>query len=237
MTRPTWRGPGPISVGLLAAALALGGGGCEAEAPAPGTVNRIPVDGIGLTLPVPEGWSRDPDVGLEDPAKGGTVLRILRTKAVIGSPRIDVVIEPAGPEPTGLQSFVDRQLRMMAGLESDGRVRMTNVSQRPVKVGPRPAYRVRHEYLMTGEPGTDPMAFTQLTTFLVLDGRGITVSALGRTELFHPQAAAIGSVLDGLATPVPAGVTVVEELDPAGPSPVASPPEIKPIDLGTVGGK
>jgi len=127
---------------------------------------------------------------------------------------------------------LSRNLREIASMENGGSVRITRVDQRPFAIGPRRAYRVLHEYAMLS-PGQAPIAVTQISTILVLNGRGVTITAAGRTELFHPLSDSIERILSNLALPVPeAGA-----FKPHGPITPEGMPTVEPVDLGKVGGK
>ena len=166
-----------------------------------------------------EGWVLDPQVPPLDPnTQGGVVLRLIRESHVVGSPRIEVVLEPPPVSPTLLQSFLTHSLQEMAHLERGGQVHINHVEQRPMRVGSHPAYRVRHEY--TVGQGAGSVAINQVSTLFVLSGRGVAVSAAGRVELFHPLSDSILKMLDGLQL--------------VGDSPPAA--AVEPEDLGTVGG-
>jgi hypothetical protein len=175
----------------------------------------------GLKMPELDGWMREDAAG--DTENGGAVFRLVRSNAIPGSPRIEVVLEPKSEKPTHIDDFLTRNLRDMAALEEAGKIRISDVSQRPVMVGPRRAYRVRHEYMLAGTQS----AITQISTFLVLDGRGIAVTAVGRTELLQPYAESIELMFNGLQAMVDSGGHAEGG---------SSSPLTRPIDLGKVGG-
>jgi len=193
---------------------------------------------VGLQITKSPGWQQDKTVVVQDPAKGGLLFRLLRENAVAGAPRIEVLAEPLGIHVTILEDFLQRNLRQMGSLESQAKIRIVDVDQRPVTLGPRPAFRVRHEYTM-GE-GTDQIVITQVSVFVVLNGRGVTITAAGRTELFHPLSESVEQILNSLSTPV---------LDREKSSPKNKPntltknddsvkryvPPIEPVDLGKLG--
>lgn len=172
------------------------------------------VPGVSLELPRRQGWVADAQ------ASGGTVaLRLERDQAVAGSPRVEVVLEPATGAGQSLESFVERNLREMRALEKSGAIRIDRVEESAVAVGPRRALRVRHEYVLAP---TD-VAITQVSLFVVVDGRGVAVTAAGRTELFTPWAAEVDALLAGVRTlAAPASLTEVSR-------------PVEPVDLGRVG--
>jgi len=192
---------------------------------------------IGVSIPHMSGWVVDASVRLENLDGGGVVFRLVRDNAVPMSPRIDLILEPKRERPTLLEDFLTQNLREMARLENDGSVRILNVDQRPVSVGPRRGYRVKHEYAM-GKEGATPLSITQVSTIFVLDGRGITVTAPGQTELFHPLADSIDRIMSGIHVPVPTGKRATPTpVKPEGVPAAPLPTDVQPIDLGTVGGK
>ncbi|MEO1481398.1 MAG: hypothetical protein AAFU77_04780 [Myxococcota bacterium] len=204
-----------MKAGLALAALLLSAGACksggESAEPEPQTV-VVPV--VGLELKVPSGWSVDPENELESAAAGGLALRMISTSAVTGSPRIDVVLDPANDGRTQLDDLIKRSLDDMARFEETGTIEIQHIERREIRIGPRRAYRVSHDYTMK-TPGGE-IALSQLATLFVLDGRGIAVTAGGRTELFHPQNAAIDTVLTSMQVVMP----------PPGIKPVPSVPGI-----------
>jgi hypothetical protein len=160
---------------------------------------RVRLDALGVELTVPVGFLRDRSAEVKDPSQGGILLRLVRQNAVSGSPRIDVVAQPASPRPTALDDFLAQNLAEMAELERGGNIRITRVERSALTIGPRRGYRVRHEYEFAG----GEVAITQIATLLVLDGRGVAVTAVGRTELFAPYATLIEQALGGIRTPLP----------------------------------
>ncbi len=194
---------------------------------------------IGVSIPQTAGWIVDPAIRLEDVDAGGVAFRLVRDNAVPMSPRIDVIIEPKRPRPTSLEGYLTQNLREMAKYEKEGSVRILNVDQRPVNVGVRRGYRVQHEYAM-GKEGATPLSITQVSTLFVLDGRGITVTAPGQTELFHPLADSIERIMSGIRVPVPGGqppAATAPDQPGAAPASPNLPSGVQPIDLGKVGGE
>ena len=68
---------------------------------------------VHLMIPKLPGWQEDKSNTPSDPNQGGIVLRLGREGAVVGSPRIDVVLEPAHPQPTLIEEFLRRNLQDM----------------------------------------------------------------------------------------------------------------------------
>ncbi len=152
------------------------------------------IDAVHLQIPRLEGWEED--TSLPASPSGGTVLRLVRHSAVVGSPRLEVVLTDAAERPTVVEDFLTRNLRELGALESSGQIHITGVEQRRVALGAAKAYRVHHAYTM-GSGGAQA-SIDQVSTFLVLGGRGVAITAAGRTELFHPQAEAIERMMTGL---------------------------------------
>lgn len=202
----------------MAVWFALALGGCRAAAP-PQDSDTFGVSSTTLRLPKKSGWARDQNLAPTSGKAGGTVLRLVRQGAIPGSPRIEVVIDRTGGGAAVLEDFLTHNLRDMGQLEASGQIHILRVEQQRIAVGVLPAYRVHHEYTL-GQ-GNSQISLYQVSTLLVLDGTGITVTAAGRTELFHPLARSIAEVLDGMT---------------AGGQPTPAPPENGPIDLGKVGG-
>lgn len=162
----------------------------------------------------------DPSLKLGDSSLGGTVLRLVQRSGIAGAPRIDVMLEPKRPSPTNLKEYVRQNLQEMGSLEAAGRLRILRVEQQDIQVDHIPAVRVQHEFT-TGR-GAGQMSLFQVSVFLVYNGRGVAVTASGRTELFHPQAQAIAYLFQGLR------VGTGSRQDAA---------DTPTIDLGRVGGK
>ena len=198
---------------LFGAAAACNRGDVEDRGP----VFQVP--GL-VQLPRLEGWSAEqlPPAGAE---AAPVLLRLVRESAVPGSPRVTVVAEPPGGRSTVPEEYLTRNLRDMGQLEASGQIRIIDVEQQRRTVGGLSGFRVRHEYTLGS--GTAQIAITQISIFLVSRGRGITVSAAGRTELFHPLAKSIDTMLAGLR-PLPApSVGVLDRL--------------RGVDLGRIGGR
>lgn len=195
---------------------------------------------LGITLPRLAGWERDPDVELADPDQGGTALVLFRPNAPVGSPKITVDITGQAPQRLRLDAFLSQNLRNMGNLERETGMRITRVAQKPLTLGPRRAFFVRHEFTI----GTDAnqQALTQLAAIFIVDGRGITATAVGRTELFHPLSEQITRILTGIRISATSDTNKVVEVTPVEvnkPERVEPAPakENQPVDLGTVGGR
>ncbi len=196
---------------------------------------HVPV--VDLRMPKLSGWLVDESVSVADPAKGGEVFRLVRQSVVPGSPRIMVMLEPLRTTRTQLESFLTQSLREMAQRESARELRIVHVDQRPFKVGGREAYRVKHEY--TVGVGTSQIAITQVATLMVLDGRGIAITAAGRTELFHPVAESVEMILRGVTVGTDGAASAGRwptKRDP-GLAKEKAKSLVEPIDLGRVGGR
>jgi len=192
------------------------------------------VRGIDLDVPQRDGWKRDRAAEVENADAGGVALRLVRKNAAVGSPRIDVVLDPKLGALTNIEDFLQRNLTQMRTLEKSGQLHLSDVEQQAVTIGPRRGYRVRHEYILA----TAQVAVTQIAVLLVLDGRGVAVSASGRTELLLPLADDVDAILRGLRTPLPAQGAAVTPVEPvAVPVPVNLPSLVQPVDLGKIGGK
>jgi hypothetical protein len=220
-----------------AAALLIALGACTESGRNPDPAYSV--DDVGIELPRLPGWIKDSSVHIDDNAKGGTALRLVIESAVAGSPRIDVVLEELGTRPSRLDTWLARNEREMAALETSGQIHIISVEKNPISVGLRRAYRVRHEYTIGS--GTTQVAITQVSTFLVLDGRGVSITAVGRTELFHPMADSIERVLAGIKTkdskePPETATPAVPEHGSTPPTP-QQPPNVQPVDLGKIGGQ
>ncbi len=184
--------------------------GCKNEEAEEPPREKVVVPVVGLQLTIPSGWSIDPEAKPKDPEAGGLALRLIATDAVSGSPRIDVVLDPERESPAHLEELLRRSLEDMNDYEESGAIKIQRVDRREIRIGPRRAYRVAHDYTLEGPNGQ--IAISQLATLFVLDGRGIVVTAGGRTELFHPQSAEIDRVLSSLAVVMPPeGVGPVEK--------------------------
>jgi hypothetical protein len=171
-------------------------------APPRGEPAPFAVPGLPLFVPRQAGWTVDPSVPADANQVGGLVLRLVRQSAVPGSPRIEVALTPPHPRPTLVEEFLTHNLQEMADLEKSGALHLRQVDQSRRDIGACKAYRVHQQYSLQSGPST--VVVEQLSTLLVLQGRGVAVTAAGRSELFAPQRPAIESILDGLRfTPAP----------------------------------
>jgi len=192
------------------------------------------VESVGLELPRVSGWLQDSKVKATNPADGGTALRLIREGAIPGSPRIEVYVGPRQALPTRLEEFVHESLQWARNMEGSGRIRVLEVSQKRVHVGPRRATRVRHEYVMLADANKIPI--TQVTTMMILDGRGISITAVGQTELFHPLADSINRIISGVTTPAERAGNRIRLVPKSGPKGSKKPSKgSKPVDLGKIG--
>lgn len=215
-----------IAFGLLICStlscLGLSVSACKSKKPKQPNIWSVDIAGIGLPQTV--GWVPDTTLKAATPDRGGTVFRLVRESAVAGSPRIDVIMEPKPVYPSRIEEYLTRNLREMAQLEAEHKLRILSVDQTERVIADRKAYRVRHEY--TIGRGNDQVAITQVTLFMVVEGRGVTVTAAGRTELFHPIAEPVEEILQG--------VLIIPRRAPA---PVATPPAAAPaVGLPKLGG-
>jgi hypothetical protein len=202
---------------LLLAALAPSPG-CKKNPSAQGdqAAAYFVVEPVHLRIPRLPGWLQDPAVGTEHAsAAAGATLRLVRQSAVAGSPRLDVVLTPVTEQPMSVETFLTRNLQQMAQLERSGQIHITNVEQSRVSLGSLAAYRVRHEYAVG--TGAGQASINQVSTFFVVQGRGVAVTAAGRTELFHPLAHDVESMMQGLRLADTAAVSNVQALPAAGP--------------------
>ncbi|MBN1960822.1 MAG: hypothetical protein JW841_07725 [Deltaproteobacteria bacterium] len=180
------------------------------------------VPGTKLLLPRQPGWIQDYATTDEDPTYSGIALRLIRQHSVTGSPRMDVVVDSKKTKNVKLDDFLKQNLRELALLEKNGNIRIESVNKQPIKINNQKGYRVRHEYiLLAGEA-----AITQLSTFIILEGRGIAITVVGRTELYTPLARNIEAMLTGIKLNLPQP-KVKEPTKPKNP---------QPIDLGKLGG-
>ena len=195
------------------------------------------IEGLALEIPQVHGWTPDENIAAESEA-GGTVFRLVRESAIAGSPRIDVYLSPPSPHPITLAAFVAKNRAELMRMQARNAIRILEEDEKPIYIGPRAGVRLRNEYTMGN--GGNAITITQLSTLLVLDGRGIAVTAVGRTELFHPLAQSIDAVLSGIRTTMDAHSGRLrllpspkkEDSQPTTPKPL----EPHPIDLGKIGG-
>ncbi len=184
------------------------------------------VDAVGLELPQTPGWIKDTNIKVENNDLGGIVLRLIRVGGVVGSPRLDVVLEPLRGTPSNLDEYLTRNLREMALLEEAGQLRITKVEQESIQQGDTRGYLVRHTYTL-GKGGSQ-VALSQVSCFFVVSGRGVTVTAVGRSELFAPLANEIEKIIRGIIFGVP-GISIShrEKIAPESDKVQEVPPEGK----------
>src|SRR5687768_15161118 len=108
------------------------------------------IEAVGLRVPKLDGWHRERKAEAPSAEQGGVVLRLVREQAVAGAPRIDVTVTPKNGRLFTIDEFLGKNLQEMTELERSGGLRIASVDQRPIQIGPRRAYRVRHEYMLGG---------------------------------------------------------------------------------------
>ena len=210
--------------------------GCKKNPPAQGeqAAAYFVVEPVHLRIPRLPGWLQDPAVGTEHAGgAAGATLRLVRQSAVAGSPRLDVVLTPVTEQPMSVETFLTRNLQQMAQLERSGQIHINNVEQSRVSLGSLAAYRVRHEYAVG--TGAGQASINQVSTFFVVQGRGVAVTAAGRTELCHPLAHDVESMMQGLRLADTAAISDVQA-QPAAPQ-AAQPADDGPVNLGKIGGR
>ena len=230
-----------LCLGLLLGLSFLLLSGCDKKKSAD-RKTRYRIESIGLEIPKLKGWMQDREIQQGNAAVGGTIFRLIRENAVSGSPRIDVIIEDSKNPSLDLESFLEQNLREMNKLAEEGKISITQVVKAPYHLGPRRAFKVRHEYSL-GASGT--VAITQIALFAILDGRGVTISAAGRTELFHPLAHNISEILADMSTSGSKSSIPFITPKPLDPASMTAPQEkapaekslTEPIDLGKIGTK
>lgn len=186
------------------------------------------VPDIGLQLPRLPGWQQDASVALDDAAKGGVAARLVREQAVAGSPRVEIILDPVPARPSALEEVLGRALRDMAEFERRGDIKIEQIDRRAIRVGPRRGFRVQHNYLMGR--GEAQLAITQISAIFILDGRGVTVTAAGRTELVDPLAGELEQMLTGMSVDSAADARPAGAVDQLRRSTL-----VKPVDLQQVG--
>ena len=213
-----------LTLGLTLGNACKCGGGGAAVPVAVNPQDYYIAEPIHLMVPKAPGWQPDTasNTNPTEADKGGTVLRLVRESAVVGSPRMDVVLEPQPAQPTQVEEFLSRNLQEMGKLESSGQIHIIQVEQKRVLLGSHAAYRVHHEY--TVGSGNGQAAINQVSTFVVLGGRGVAITVAGRTELFHPLAESVEHMLDGLRIQNEGAAVMPDKNTPA-------------VDLGKVGGR
>jgi hypothetical protein len=193
------------------------------------------VEEVGLKIPQMKGWQLAAQFEAADLDEGGTLLRLEREYAAPGSPRLDVVVKAAKEFTPSLEPFVYQELRQMGELEKKQQLRIIKVTQEPIYLGARKAYFVRHDYTMGKKPLE--LVFIQLSVFLIVDGREITVTALGRHELVTPLSRDIEDLLKGIVVGTYPTRTLELKSIPS-QNKVLKPlvKERKGLDLGVIGG-
>lgn len=217
-----------LSLALLVVATA--GAACKSKQ---ASEERIALGALGLSVPKPSGWQQDETVTLQnqDLARPGVALRLMQDASQAGAPRITVVAQSLSPKAQNLEAFVKSNLQEMAKLEDQGLLRITQVKEALITLDGKPAHQVRHEYSMGHAGGETPL--TQITTLVVHNNIGITVSASGQTPLFQPQEATVMKALTGIRFTTP-GAAKPPAKTPPSPEP-QTPPGTPTVDLGTIG--
>ena len=192
------------------------------------------VESIALEVPKKEDWLQDSAAQVQEPLEGGVLMRLVRKYSAPGSPRIDIVAEKAPEHPIGLNAYLYQALRQMGEHEKKNSMRIHRVHQDAITLGARKAHLVHHEYTMGSSE--NEIAFTQLSVIMVIDGRGVTATALGRAEMFAPLKDTITNILKGIrVTTDPKRVSNLKEVDK--PAAAQQPKTPEPIDLGVIDGR
>jgi hypothetical protein len=146
----------------------------------------------GISLPRRPGWMLDTDAASDSMA----VLRMRRSISIAGAPRIDVIVEyPAPGKPPNLELFALRSDQQLKSSAHANKLRITYEDRRNEKLGVLPAIRLRYDYELRAQP---PIPISQVSYLLVVGQREVTVTAVGRTELFAPLSDDIEEMLHGV---------------------------------------
>jgi len=160
----------------------------EAPEPPPTKLPHIP-----LKLTLPKGWVQDPSHLTKDPAKGGTILKLVRKSAVPGSPRIEFSLTPLSTE-TPKVSYLSRQVsKHSKELQKQNNLTPQSQREKQITFAGRPAIRLEQSYTLGSKP-TD-VAVTQFSIVTVIAERGLHITVAGRNELITPLKSEIESIL------------------------------------------
>ena len=155
-----------------------------------------------LELAIPDGWVLDSSDLTEDPAKGGSVLKLVRKSQVTGSPRIDFSLSPLTTAPQKLEAVARLASGQMTRLQQQSQFTPQGNSERKVTFAGHPAIRLEQSYTL-GSNSTE-VAVAQFSIVTVINERGLIITSAGRRELFTPLASELETLLKNVkATPTP----------------------------------
>ena len=155
--------------------------------------SHVTISEVNLQLPIPEDWIVTTSVHMEDPAKGGDVLQLTPASTVPGSPRVVVTLSPLSTQPPSLRELSRQTKREMDSMKKSNKVTFTNQSQTSRQFAGQDAMEFNQSYTLG--VGASTIAVNQFQLVTVLNGRGVSVTAGGRSELYTPFEKSITQML------------------------------------------
>ena len=159
----------------------------------------IEIPNLGLTLTPVEGWHVDETVTLDDPAKGGVLLRLSPALQLSGAPKSGYGPRVKTPS---LETLTDEQWTRFEKLKKQPGVQVDTMKKESVKILEQKAMLLTHRYTL----GTGPaqISVSEQTWIMQHQNRGLAFVISGRTELVSPWEPQIQDMLASLAPKVSA---------------------------------
>ena len=157
----------------------------------------IEIPNLGLTLTPVEGWQVDETVTLDDPAKGGVLLRLSPALQLSGAPKFQIYLDPLRVKTPSLETLTDEQWTRFEKLKKQPGVQVDTMKKESVKILEQKAMLLTHRYTL----GTGPaqISVSEQTWIMQHQNRGLAFVISGRTELVSPWEQQIHDMLASLA--------------------------------------
>lgn len=195
---------------------------------------RIEIKDLFISVPKTKGWVRDTSLPSLQPGEGGVALRLITSQTFALAPRIDIIVEDAKNGTPLLKHFVQKSEKALNTVQSQNGLEVTTIESQPVFLGDVKAHRLRHEYSLKTSKQGDAVSITQISTLFVVRKRGITITALGRTELLLPLISSIDDFMKGIVVMDGAKSTQIEPQAKEDKT-IQVPNNVEIIDLGKIG--
>ena len=144
----------------------------------------------------------DETVTLDDPAKGGVLLRLSPALQLSGAPKFQVYLDPLRVKTPSLETLTDEQWTRFEKLKKQPGVQVDTMKKESVKILEHRAMLLTHRYTL----GTGPaqISVSEQTWIMQHQNRGLAFVISGRTELVSPWEQQIQDMLASLAPKVSA---------------------------------
>jgi len=182
-----------LSIAIMA--LSLSAIGCDALSEKPAETLEIPNLNLVLT-PIP-GWTTDNTLTLEDPAKGGVLVRMSSTPDLPGAPKFQIYLDPLRVKSPPLDTLAKEQWARMKSIENQAGITVEKLEKTKVKLMDQDAVILDQTYTLGSGPAQ--IAVSERTWLMQHENRGLAFIISGRTELLSPWSDQVDDMVNSLS--------------------------------------